>query len=145
LRMKQAHSTQRVPAPALTNFLIKEIPHRSCPITPSSHKCAWPKQVTAEAPHTPPPYSATPAPPTDTHTHTHTHALTHTHTQQTRTVREVFDGYDLNRDGFLDQAEQWRMLKDLFPGLTLAEHRKLFAAVQVGGPAARPCCRCGVC
>jgi Ca2+-binding EF-hand superfamily protein len=51
---------------------------------------------------------------------------------QTRTAQEVFDSYDLNKDGYWDQNEQWRMLKDLFRGLTLEEHHELFDKLQVG-------------
>eukprot|EP00983_Pelagomonas_calceolata_P060976 1146612-Pelagomonas_calceolata.AAC.2 len=50
---------------------------------------------------------------------------------QTRTPQELFDSYDLDKDGYWDQNEQWRMLKDLLRGLTLAEHHELFDAFQV--------------
>ncbi|GAX81428.1 hypothetical protein CEUSTIGMA_g8858.t1 [Chlamydomonas eustigma] len=47
-----------------------------------------------------------------------------------KTVQEIFNDYDHNQDGFWDQVEQWRALKELFPGLTVEEQRQMFDAMQ---------------
>eukprot|EP00798_Chlamydomonas_sp_ICE-L_P001909 gene1909-33322_t len=46
------------------------------------------------------------------------------------TAEEVFDRYDKDEDGQWNHAEQWRMLKGIFPSLTKEEQSELFGSLQ---------------
>lgn len=46
------------------------------------------------------------------------------------TMEEVFDLYDHDEDGYWDQTEQWRALKELFPSITVEEQGEMYKAMQ---------------